>query len=75
MTYRFNTKQASHIQLKNTKNLCDYAPYVSQSIPGVPVIKKNYNPATWMLEITMGSIEEQLGLDFAQVYKESQLYK
>ncbi|XP_063937253.1 pleiotropic drug resistance protein 3 [Daucus carota subsp. sativus] len=46
-----------------------------ESIPGVPVIKKNYNPATWMLEITMGSIEEQLGLDFAQVYKESQLYK
>lgn len=58
-----------------TQNISDYAPNTLQSIPGVPEIKENYNPATWMLEITMGSIEEQLGLDFAQVYKESQLYK
>ncbi|KAL8120357.1 hypothetical protein AgCh_017512 [Apium graveolens] len=56
---------------QHSSKLIDYF----QSIPGVPKIKKNYNPATWMLEITMGSIEEQFGLDFAQVYKESQVYK
>ena len=50
--YLFNAKQASHIQLRKNKN----APNITQSIPGVPVSKKNYNPETWMLEITIGSI-------------------
>lgn len=46
-----------------------------QSIPGVPKIQKNCNPATWMLDITCKSAEEKLGIDFAQVYKDSTLYK
>ncbi|KAF1867088.1 hypothetical protein Lal_00049516 [Lupinus albus] len=46
-----------------------------QSIPGVPKIKDNYNPATWMLEVTSASIEEELQVDFAKIYQESDLYQ
>ncbi|XP_058094885.1 pleiotropic drug resistance protein 3-like isoform X1 [Magnolia sinica] len=46
-----------------------------ESIQGVPKIEVNANPATWMLEITSASVERQLGIDFAQVYKESSLYQ
>ncbi|AQK39261.1 ABC transporter G family member 41 isoform X2 [Zea mays] len=46
-----------------------------QAIPGVPKIKDNYNPSTWMLEVTSTSLEAQLGLDFAQVYMDSSMYK
>ncbi|XP_043691781.1 pleiotropic drug resistance protein 2-like [Telopea speciosissima] len=45
------------------------------SIPGVPKIKDGYNPATWMLEVTTASVETQLGLDFAEFYANSTLYK
>ncbi|KAJ1403026.1 P-loop containing nucleoside triphosphate hydrolase [Sesbania bispinosa] len=34
-----------------------------QSIPGVPKIKDNYNPATWMLEATSASVEAELQID------------
>ncbi|KAH1243467.1 Pleiotropic drug resistance protein 3 [Glycine soja] len=44
-----------------------------QNIPGVPKIKDNYNPATWMLEATSASVEAELKIDFAQIYKESHL--
>ncbi|RWR95173.1 pleiotropic drug resistance protein 3-like protein isoform X1 [Cinnamomum micranthum f. kanehirae] len=46
-----------------------------EGITGVPKIQDNYNPATWMLEVTSDSVERQLGLDFANIYKESSLYK
>lgn len=46
-----------------------------QSIPGVPKIKVNYNPATWMLEATSASVEADLKVDFAKIYKESPLYQ
>ncbi|PON68433.1 ABC transporter-like [Parasponia andersonii] len=46
-----------------------------ESIPGVPSIKDNYNPATWMLEVTSKSAEAALGVDFAQIYKGSILYE
>ncbi|MBA0732637.1 hypothetical protein Gogos_016713, partial [Gossypium gossypioides] len=45
-----------------------------EGIPGVPKIKDNYNPATWMLEVTNPSSEAELGVDFAHIYKESHLY-
>ncbi|KAK7264733.1 hypothetical protein RJT34_32343 [Clitoria ternatea] len=35
----------------------------------------NYNPATWMLESTSASLEAALQIDFAQIYKESYLYR
>ncbi|KAG6731444.1 hypothetical protein I3842_01G129400 [Carya illinoinensis] len=46
-----------------------------ESIPGVPAIKDNHNPATWMLEVTSKSAETQLGVDFAQIYQGSALYE
>ncbi|GLT42700.1 hypothetical protein SLA2020_166860 [Shorea laevis] len=46
-----------------------------EGIPGVPKIKENYNPATWMLEVTNPSAEAQLRVDFASLYKESHLYR
>ncbi|KAM1576824.1 hypothetical protein ACFX15_032561 [Malus domestica] len=42
-----------------------------QSIPGVQKIRDNYNPATWMLDITSTSAEAELGVDFAQIYEKS----
>ena len=48
---------------------------VIQSIPGVPKIKDNYNTSTWMLEVTSGSTQVELGVDFAQIYRESTLYE
>ncbi|KAF9593003.1 hypothetical protein IFM89_019730 [Coptis chinensis] len=46
-----------------------------QGIPGVPKIKENYNPATWMLDVTSPCAEDQLGLDFARLYRKSQLHE
>ncbi|XVE82355.1 hypothetical protein DITRI_Ditri15bG0142000 [Diplodiscus trichospermus] len=46
-----------------------------QNIPGVPKIKDNYNPATWMLEVSSKSVETGLGIDFGEIYKGSTLYK
>ncbi|XP_023634096.1 ABC transporter G family member 43 isoform X3 [Capsella rubella] len=45
------------------------------SIPGVPKMKENCNPATWILDLTSKSSEDKLGVDFAQMYKESSLFK
>ncbi|KAI3770699.1 hypothetical protein L6452_01840 [Arctium lappa] len=46
-----------------------------ESIPRVPKIRDNYNPATWMLEVTSASMEAELGVDFANIYSTSNLYK
>uniref|UniRef100_A0A1J3CBG8 ABC transporter G family member 42 n=1 Tax=Noccaea caerulescens TaxID=107243 RepID=A0A1J3CBG8_NOCCA len=45
------------------------------SIPGVPKMKENSNPSTWLLDITSRSSEDKLGLDLAQIYQESTLFK
>ncbi|CAH2079072.1 unnamed protein product [Thlaspi arvense] len=45
------------------------------SIPGVPKMKENSNPATWLLDITSKSSEDKLGVDLAQTYNESALFK
>ncbi|KAG5396189.1 hypothetical protein IGI04_018003 [Brassica rapa subsp. trilocularis] len=45
-----------------------------ESIHGVAKIKDNYNPATWMLEVTSQSIETELNIDFAKIYNDSDLY-
>uniref|UniRef100_A0ACD5VUJ5 Uncharacterized protein n=1 Tax=Avena sativa TaxID=4498 RepID=A0ACD5VUJ5_AVESA len=44
-----------------------------EKISGVPKIKNNCNPATWMLDVTSKSMEFQLSIDFATVYEESSL--
>lgn len=46
-----------------------------QAIDGVQKIKDNYNPATWMLEVTSASSEMDLNLDFAYVYTRSSLFQ
>ncbi|KAK9232152.1 hypothetical protein WN943_022395 [Citrus x changshan-huyou] len=46
-----------------------------EGIRGVCKIKDGYNPATWMLEVTAPSQETALGIDFADIYKSSELYR
>ncbi|RRT70769.1 hypothetical protein B296_00009165 [Ensete ventricosum] len=46
-----------------------------EGINGVSKIKDGYNPATWMLEVTAQAQEGILGVDFSQVYKNSELYQ
>ncbi len=41
----------------------------------VPRIQEGINPATWMLEVTRPAEERRLGLDFAEVYQESDLFR
>ncbi|XWS16406.1 hypothetical protein CRYUN_Cryun34aG0084600 [Craigia yunnanensis] len=46
-----------------------------EGIQGVSKIKDGYNPATWMLEVTSSAQELALGVDFADAYKNSELYR
>ncbi|GAU11042.1 hypothetical protein TSUD_113350 [Trifolium subterraneum] len=46
-----------------------------ERIEGVSKIKDGHNPATWMLEITTSVKEMDLYVDFADVYKYSELYR
>lgn len=49
--------------------------HILQAVPGVPKIKDGTNPATWMLDISTPAVEAQLGVDFAEIYANSELYK
>uniref|UniRef100_A0A9I9CWU5 ABC transporter domain-containing protein n=1 Tax=Cucumis melo TaxID=3656 RepID=A0A9I9CWU5_CUCME len=40
-----------------------------EHVPGVSKIRENYNPGTWMLEVTSPSAEDELGIDFAQEHQ------
>ncbi|KAL0437008.1 UNVERIFIED_CONTAM: Pleiotropic drug resistance protein 2 [Sesamum radiatum] len=46
-----------------------------EAVPGVQKIKRGYNPATWMLEVTSSAVEAQLDVDFAEIYAKSELYQ
>ncbi|MQM06015.1 hypothetical protein Taro_038834 [Colocasia esculenta] len=46
-----------------------------ESIEGVRKIRDSYNPATWMLEVTTMAQEEILGVDFAEMYRNSDLHR
>uniref|UniRef100_A0A5B6YJY6 Putative pleiotropic drug resistance protein 1-like n=1 Tax=Davidia involucrata TaxID=16924 RepID=A0A5B6YJY6_DAVIN len=46
-----------------------------EEIQGVSKIKDGYNPATWMLEITSSAQEMVVGVDFTEVYRNSELYR
>eukprot|EP01018_Ginkgo_biloba_P004077 Gb_33043 [translate_table: standard] len=46
-----------------------------RAVDGVPEIKEGTNPATWMLEITSTAEERRLGVDFAEIYRKSELYR
>ncbi|XP_078165731.1 ABC transporter G family member 36-like isoform X2 [Carex rostrata] len=56
---------------RNSSELIEYF----EAVPGAPKIKDGYNPATWMLEVTSGAQEEALGVDFTELYKNSELHK
>jgi hypothetical protein len=45
-----------------------------QAVEGVPKIRPGYNPATWMLEVTSSVEENRLGVDFAEIYRKSNLF-
>ncbi|XP_074271811.1 pleiotropic drug resistance protein 1-like [Silene latifolia] len=53
---------------------CDLIEYF-EGIEGVHKIKDGYNPATWMLEVSSIAQETALGVDFSELYKNSELYK
>ncbi len=46
-----------------------------QGIKGVPAIKEGLNPATWMLEVSTLTQEERIGVDFAECYRDSELFR
>ncbi|KAL9238626.1 hypothetical protein vseg_013022 [Gypsophila vaccaria] len=46
-----------------------------ESIQGVQKITDGYNPATWMLEVSTPGQELALGVDFADLYRNSDLYR
>lgn len=56
------------------KSIADWW-WSAQAIPRVPKIKEGYNPATWMLDISSQASEMHLGVDFAEIYKNSTLYQ
>ncbi|ONK59467.1 uncharacterized protein A4U43_C08F6720 [Asparagus officinalis] len=49
--------------------------HLFKSINGVSNIKDSYNPATWMLEVTTVGQEEILGINFAELYKNSDMFR
>jgi len=49
--------------------------FILKEIQGISKIKDGYNPATWMMEVTSSAKELELGIDFADVYKNSELYR
>ncbi|KHG05121.1 ABC transporter G family member 40 [Gossypium arboreum] len=55
----------------HSKHLIEYF----EGIQGVSKIKEGYNPATWMLEVTTTAQELALGVDFADIYKNSDLHR
>ncbi|OVA06530.1 ABC transporter-like [Macleaya cordata] len=46
-----------------------------EGIEGVSKIKDGYNPATWMLEVTSAAQEGGLGVNFTEIYRNSELYR
>ncbi|KAJ1691234.1 hypothetical protein LUZ63_015389 [Rhynchospora breviuscula] len=56
------------------RNSCHLINYF-ESVEGVKKIKDGYNPATWMLEVTTLAQEDILGVNFAEIYKNSDLYR
>ena len=45
------------------------------SIPGMPPCPLSLNPATWLLDVTSTVSESRLGVDLAEVYRDSRLAK
>ncbi|KAI3737606.1 hypothetical protein L2E82_27614 [Cichorium intybus] len=56
------------------RNSCELIKYF-EDINGVSKIKDGYNPATWMLEVSTSAQEMSLGVDFTEIYRNSDLYR
>ncbi|KAK1434085.1 hypothetical protein QVD17_11003 [Tagetes erecta] len=56
------------------RHSCELIAYF-EAINGVSKIKDGYNPATWMLEVSTTAQELSLGVDFTEIYRNSELYK
>ncbi|KAJ9537476.1 hypothetical protein OSB04_030209 [Centaurea solstitialis] len=56
------------------RHSCELIKYF-EDIDGVSKIKDGYNPATWMLEVSTSSQEVALGINFSEIYKNSDLYR
>ncbi|CAI5534847.1 unnamed protein product, partial [Closterium sp. Naga37s-1] len=56
------------------KQSCDLVSYF-KAIPGVPPIQPGANPAAWMLEVTAPAAAERLGVDFAQIFRQSDQFR
>ncbi|KAJ4837586.1 hypothetical protein Tsubulata_009692 [Turnera subulata] len=53
---------------------CELIKYF-EAVQGVPKIRPGYNPAAWMLEVTSSAQENRLGVDFAEIYRKSNLFQ
>ncbi|KAB1209191.1 ABC transporter G family member 32 [Morella rubra] len=53
---------------------CELIKYF-ETVEGVPKIRPGYNPATWMLEVTSSAEETRIGVDFAEIYRKSNLFQ
>ncbi|KAI7725050.1 hypothetical protein M8C21_022973, partial [Ambrosia artemisiifolia] len=53
---------------------CELIKYF-EAIDGVSKIKDGYNPATWMLEVSTSAQEIALGIDFTEIYHNSDLFR
>ncbi|KAI3773385.1 hypothetical protein L1987_47912 [Smallanthus sonchifolius] len=56
------------------RHSCELINYF-EAIDGVSKIKDGYNPATWMLEVSTSAQEITLGVDFTEIYHNSDLFK
>ncbi|XP_073296856.1 pleiotropic drug resistance protein 1-like [Primulina huaijiensis] len=56
------------------RHSCNLIQYF-EGIPGVKKIRDGYNPAAWMLEVTASSQEMILGVNFTELYKNTELYR
>lgn len=48
---------------------------IMQAVRGVEPITDGYNPATWMLDVTTPARENALNLDFAEVFRNSDMFR
>ncbi|KAL4559960.1 hypothetical protein LXL04_032106 [Taraxacum kok-saghyz] len=56
------------------RHSCELIKYF-EDVNGVSKIKDGYNPATWMLEVSASAQEMALGVDFTEIYHNSDLYR
>ena len=46
-----------------------------RAVPGVPDLQEGLNPATWMLQVSTPGMETTLGVDYAEIYRQSDLFR